>query len=135
MARRCNSDGSLKTALIVCEEVGRGWRQPLKRSAGLRRLKARFGPGPALRPEGPGGRWPFSERENLGRQAAVVRAPEKSQDRLFALKLPGTSGLPAGIANQVVAIVLELVLPHKQIDDSWPNPKNIEIHDGLFAIH
>jgi hypothetical protein len=83
------------------------------------------------------GRASASNREQTGRRVnpeydldllAIARKVQSRSDPNF--KPP-----PISSGNHLTAILLELVLPHDQIEDRWQYPAVIEIHDGLFASH
>ena len=96
------------------------------------------------------GRRPLQEfGEDTGRGSASARNREQTGRRvdpeydldLLAIERkvqsrsdPNFEHPPIGSGDHFAAIVLELVLPHDQIEDRWQNPAVIKIHDGLSAI-
>ena len=80
-------------------------------------------------------------RPRVGEQTGRRVNPEYDLDLLaIARKVqsrsdPNFKHPPISSGNHLAAILLELVLPHDQIEDRWQYPAVIEIHDGLFASH
>jgi hypothetical protein len=67
---------------------------------------------------------------NLRIPCATAKELEFQSRAYSSIEHPATGG-----GNHLAAISVELVLSHSQIEDGWQNPKIVEIHSGLLAIH